>query len=82
MGGIQLGAAGMNAGWWNPNPGHPKSKYHYVNEHGTSLCRRWQHLAGSIEQGNDLSPDNCAKCKSLKAKLDNTVSKREEALSL
>ena len=36
-------------------------KAHYFVD-GSSLCGRWMFF-GSLEQGNDNSPDNCAPCK-------------------
>lgn len=38
--------------------------HYYVN--GMSLCRKWMLWGGTLEQGNDDNPDNCATCKKRK----------------
>ena len=48
----------MHEGWgW---PGNAKKAHYFVGSR--SLCGKWLYL-GSLEQGNDDSPDNCAVCK-------------------
>ena len=49
-------------GWWNPEPFRKNSKFHYVDEDGVSLCTKWLHLRGDIEQGKNDRPDNCKEC--------------------
>jgi hypothetical protein len=38
--------------------------WHYIDEDGRSLCRRWLYLGNSVpEQSNNYSPDNCGTCR-------------------
>lgn len=57
-------------GWGNPRPFDSKSKFHYFQSNGMSLCRKWARLAGSpaVEEGMDDHKHNCAACKKLMAK--------------
>lgn len=41
-------------------PGGSKKAHYFVDS--MSLCRRWGFYYGSLEQGNDDSPDSCAAC--------------------
>jgi len=53
----------MTEGW-----GFPRSrKAHYFVD-GMSLCNKYGFYRGSLEQGNDDSPDNCAACRRKLAK--------------
>lgn len=59
-------------GWGNPQPFSGRSKFHYYDEDGRSLCHKWARLGGQpeVEEGMDDHSDNCAECKRRKAKLD------------
>jgi hypothetical protein len=43
-------------------PGQAR-KAHWMLADGRSLCGGWGFYRGSVEQGNDDSPDNCQACK-------------------
>lgn len=49
----------MKEGWGFP--GRSKKAHYFVDS--MSLCRKWGFYYGSLEQGNDDSPDNCAACR-------------------
>lgn len=46
-------------GWGLPSQSR---KWHYFVD-TRSLCGKWGFFQGGLEQGNDNSPSNCAKCK-------------------
>lgn len=50
--------ADIKEGWGFP--GTSKKAHYFVDS--MSLCRKWGFYYGSLEQGNDDSPDNCAAC--------------------
>jgi len=54
----------IKEGWGFP-AGSRKAHY-FVDS--MSLCRRWGFYYGSLEQGNDNSPDNCPTCMKALAK--------------
>lgn len=57
-------------GWGNPRPYSGNSKFHYFKD-GVSLCRKWMKMPLlELEDALDNHPDNCTKCKQLKAKLN------------
>ena len=41
------------------------TRWHYFDSDGMSLCKKVGFFQGETEQGNDDSPENCAKCKRL-----------------
>jgi hypothetical protein len=40
-------------------------KWHYFDNSSFSLCGKIGFYLGPLDEGNDDSPDNCAKCKSI-----------------
>lgn len=58
----------MPEGWGNPKPLDERSKWHYFEEDGRSLCGKYGFFTGRLEEGSDESPDNCAECKRQLAK--------------
>lgn len=56
---------GKTEGWAKPSS---FAKYHYFAVDGMSLCRCFRILWHELIQGNDDSPDNCKKCRELRAK--------------
>lgn len=59
-------------GWGNPLPFDHRSKFHYYDEDGRSLCGKWARvgISPSVEEGMDDHSDNCAECKRKKAARD------------
>lgn len=57
----------MKPGWWNPRPTSAGSKWHYIDADGRSLCKKWLYLGGAVEQGMDVSIDNCRPCQRARA---------------
>ena len=69
-------------GWWWP-PNSRKAHYFIATDGGRSLCNGYLSfipsvIASEMEDSDDLSPDNCAKCKKLVA----TRRKNTEKLGL
>lgn len=57
----------LKEGWGFPGGlGISRKAHYFVNS--LSLCRKWGFYYGSLEQGNDNSPDNCTACKKALAK--------------
>lgn len=59
-------------GWAFPGKSR---KAHFFTNDGRSLCLGWGFYAGPLEQGNDDSSDNCAKCKREKQKHNSSDSR-------
>lgn len=58
-------------GWWNPTPFSNRRRvvFHYDTESGRTLCGKWAYLGrGTVEEGQDEHPDNCAECRKRLAK--------------
>lgn len=64
-----------NEGWtWLVN----STKWHYFVD-GDALCGKWMLLArtgGTLQQGNDTSPDNCMACR---RKLEKRLAAKEQS---
>lgn len=58
MGSLMSASEEIKEGWGFPTGSR---KAHYFVK-GMSLCGKWGFYFGSLEQGNDDSPDNCAEC--------------------
>jgi hypothetical protein len=56
----------FKTGWaW---PINARKAHFYVDS--ASLCRRYTLFGGTVELGNDSSPDNCKTCRKAKELLD------------
>jgi len=55
---------GFGRGWWNPRPFDTRSKFHYADHSGRSLCGRYGAIGVDVfEYGKDDHRDNCVACK-------------------
>lgn len=54
----------MKEGWGFP--ANSRKAHYFVDM--MALCRKYGFYRGTLEQGNDESPDNCAECKRLLSK--------------
>lgn len=64
------------SGWGRPANA---TKWHYFpQDQGMSLCHKWGFYFGTVEQGSDDHPDNCAECKRMLASIRTAQAARAE----
>jgi len=68
---VEESEAQKDEGW--AFPGNSRKAHYFVD--ARSLCRKWGFYLGSLEKGNDDSPDNCVACMRALAKRQKNNSK-------
>lgn len=58
----------LQTGWGFPS--NSKKAHYFLNGDRRSLCLKWAFF-GTLETGNNNSPDNCSECKKRLAKMVN-----------